>query len=56
MSKKVLGHLMVDVETLGIRSSLKLGENIFEFTADKMGTIRFTCSMGMYTGSFNVIN
>jgi sulfite exporter TauE/SafE/copper chaperone CopZ len=43
-------------QTLGIRSSLKLGENIFEFTADKMGTIRFTCSMGMYTGSFNVIN
>ena len=40
---------------LGIRSSLKLGENIFEFTANKIGTIRFTCSMGMYTGSFNVV-
>lgn len=43
-------------QALGIRSSLKLGENIFTFTPTKTGTIRFSCSMGMYTGSFNVIN
>lgn len=41
---------------LGIRSSLKLGENVFTFTPTKAGVIRFSCSMGMYTGSFNVIN
>lgn len=39
---------------LGIRKGLKLGENIFEFTPTKIGTIRFSCGMGMYTGSFVV--
>ena len=43
-------------QQLGIRTSLKLGENIFEFTPTQVGTIRFSCSMGMYTGSFNVID
>lgn len=42
--------------SLGLRKSLKLGENIIEFTPEKTGTIRFSCSMGMYTGSFNVVN
>ncbi len=41
---------------LGIRASLKLGENIFTFTPTRTGAIRFSCSMGMYTGSFNVID
>ena len=27
-----------------------------EFTAAKPGTYRFSCSMGMYTGSFEVVN
>lgn len=27
-----------------------------EFTAAKAGTYRFSCSMGMYTGSFEVVN
>lgn len=41
---------------LGIRASLKLGENIFTFTPTRTGAIRFSCNMGMYTGSFNVID
>lgn len=40
---------------LGIRKILNEGENIIEFTPKDAGTIRFSCSMGMYTGSFNVI-
>lgn len=40
---------------LGIRQSLKTGENIIEFTPTETGNIRFTCSMGMYSGSFNVV-
>ena len=43
-------------QQLGIRSSLKLGENVFEFTPTQTGTIRFSCSMGMYTGQFNVVD
>ncbi len=43
-------------QTLGIRKSLSLGENIFEFTPDKVGAIRFSCSMGMYNGVFNVVD
>jgi len=43
-------------QQLGIRTSLKLGENVFEFTPDQTGTIRFSCSMGMYTGLFNVVD
>jgi sulfite exporter TauE/SafE/copper chaperone CopZ len=38
-----------------ISQPLKSGENIIEFTPTKTGTVGFTCSMGMYRGSFNVI-
>jgi len=41
-------------QQLGIRKGLKLGENVFEFTPSKTGTIRFSCGMGMYTGQFTV--
>jgi sulfite exporter TauE/SafE/copper chaperone CopZ len=41
---------------LGIRKNLKAGENIIEFTPIETGPVRFTCSMGMYSGSFNVVN
>ena len=41
---------------LGIRKNLEAGENIIEFTPTEAGNIRFTCSMGMYSGSFNVID
>ena len=41
---------------LGINKVLKIGENIIEFTAPgKPGSYPFSCSMGMYRGSFNVI-
>lgn len=43
------------VNDLGIRKTLDAGENTIEFTADKVGQIRFSCSMGMYTGVFNVV-
>lgn len=39
-----------------IRAFLTAGENIVEFTPKETGTISFSCSMGMYTGSFKVIN
>lgn len=41
---------------LGIRQGLQLGENVIEFTPNEAGTIRFSCAMGMYTGSFNVVS
>lgn len=41
---------------LNIRSYLKYGENIFEFTPTEVGRINFSCSMGMYRGYFEVIN
>jgi uncharacterized protein len=39
-----------------IRKSLKAGENIIEFTPAETGKINFSCSMGMYTGVFNVVD
>ena len=42
--------------TLNIRASLNLGENIFEFTPSETGVIKFSCSMGMYRGTLNVVN
>ncbi|MDO8610474.1 MAG: sulfite exporter TauE/SafE family protein [bacterium] len=41
---------------LGVRQGLKEGENIIEFTPTEIGPIRFSCSMGMYTGVFNVVD
>lgn len=41
-------------QQLGIRQSLQPGENIIQFTPSETGIIRFSCIMGMYTGSFNV--
>jgi sulfite exporter TauE/SafE/plastocyanin domain-containing protein/copper chaperone CopZ len=42
-------------QQLNIRKSLVEGENVFEFTPSEAGTIRFSCSMGMYTGAFTVV-
>lgn len=39
-----------------IRRNLVQGENIIEFTPAQTGRIPFSCSMGMYTGSFNVVD
>jgi sulfite exporter TauE/SafE/copper chaperone CopZ len=43
------------VPKLGIRKYLEPGENIIEFTPKDSGRLGFSCSMGMYSGSFNVI-
>ncbi|MBI5614549.1 sulfite exporter TauE/SafE family protein [Candidatus Gottesmanbacteria bacterium] len=43
-------------QDLGIRKGLELGENVFNFTPTKTGAIRFSCVMGMYNGSFNVVD
>lgn len=42
-------------QQLGVRTTLKRGENIIEFTPKETGKIRFMCSMGMFTGTFNVV-
>lgn len=41
---------------LGIRKNLDAGENVFEFTPAETGQIKFTCIMGMFSGSFNVVD
>ncbi|MDD5164936.1 MAG: sulfite exporter TauE/SafE family protein [Candidatus Pacebacteria bacterium] len=46
----------ISMPSSGIRKPLKLGENIIEFTPTQTGVMKFTCSMGMYTGVFNVID
>ncbi len=43
------------VPKYGIERDLKSGENIIEFTPRESGTIPFSCSMGMYRGSFQVV-
>ncbi|MCL5094329.1 MAG: sulfite exporter TauE/SafE family protein [Patescibacteria group bacterium] len=44
------------VSKLKIQKSLQEGENIIEFTPKETGKISFSCSMGMYTGYFNVVD
>lgn len=44
------------VPKLNIRTQLTEKEQIFEFTPKDEGEIPFSCSMGMYTGVFNVVN
>lgn len=39
-----------------ISKKLISGDNIIEFTPTEIGTAKFTCSMGMYSGMFNVID
>ena len=41
--------------TLGIKKTLGSGNNLVEFTPSEKGPIFFSCSMGMFKGSFNVI-
>ena len=40
---------------MGVKKFLTKGENIIEFTPRETGQLGFSCSMGMYSGSFNVI-
>ncbi|OGL78803.1 hypothetical protein A3E39_01420 [Candidatus Uhrbacteria bacterium RIFCSPHIGHO2_12_FULL_60_25] len=44
------------VPSLGISRNLKPGENVIEFTPKSTGSIPFSCSMGMYRGSFTVVD
>lgn len=44
------------VPSLKISRQLKQGENIIEFTPIKAGLINFSCSMGMYRGSIEVVD
>jgi len=46
----------LSVPSLSIVKHLKQGENVVEFTPERTGTIRFTCTMGMYPGTFTVVN
>ncbi|MFZ4648394.1 MAG: sulfite exporter TauE/SafE family protein [Patescibacteria group bacterium] len=39
---------------LNIEKTLEAGKNIIEFTPRDAGSLPFSCSMGMYTGVFNV--
>jgi sulfite exporter TauE/SafE len=43
------------VPSLNINKIIQSGVNIIEFTPRSPGQIRFSCSMGMYRGVFNVI-
>ncbi|MFA4942300.1 MAG: sulfite exporter TauE/SafE family protein [Patescibacteria group bacterium] len=43
------------VKSLKIRKMLVAGENVVEFTPTEIGKIKFSCSMGMYTGYFEVV-
>jgi uncharacterized protein len=46
----------ISMPSAGISRPLRAGINTLEFTPKKTGTMRFTCSMGMYSGVFNVID
>lgn len=45
----------LNVPKLGIEQALKRGENIFEFTPDKAGTISFSCSTNSRQGALLVL-
>ena len=40
---------------IGVRKNLSLGQNVIEFTPKEVGQIPFSCSMGMYRGTFTVV-
>jgi sulfite exporter TauE/SafE/copper chaperone CopZ len=46
----------ITISKLGIRKNLVAGENVIEFTPKEAGKLPFSCSMGMYTGVFNVVD
>ncbi|MGE5381420.1 MAG: sulfite exporter TauE/SafE family protein [Methylocystaceae bacterium] len=45
----------ITLPQMGIEKPLANGENIVEFTPDKDGVLRYSCWMGMVTGSFKVV-
>ncbi|MDO8648879.1 MAG: sulfite exporter TauE/SafE family protein [Candidatus Peregrinibacteria bacterium] len=46
----------INFPAFSLSKYLSPGENIIEFTPLQTGTLRFSCSMGMYPGSFTVID
>lgn len=44
------------VPKFNIRKTLMAGENIIDFPSQAPGVIKFSCSMGMYRGSFSVLD
>jgi sulfite exporter TauE/SafE/copper chaperone CopZ len=44
------------ISKMGISKKLARGENIIEFTPTEAGALKFSCSMGMFTGVFNVVD
>jgi uncharacterized protein len=46
----------ISMPQFNIAKKLVRGENIIEFTPMEIGTVKFTCSMGMYSGTFNVVS
>ena len=40
---------------VNVKKFLSAGENVIEFTPTEVGEIKFSCSMGMYTGKFMVV-
>ncbi|MEK7127591.1 MAG: cupredoxin domain-containing protein, partial [Patescibacteria group bacterium] len=43
------------MQKYNIRKTLDPGINVIEFTPTQVGQVKFTCSMGMYQGVFNVV-
>lgn len=41
---------------LGISQNLRIGANVITFTPKQTGTIAFSCPMGMYRGTFTVVD
>lgn len=46
----------VVIPSINISKALQRGKNVVEFTPTKSGPMRFMCGMGMYTGTFNVVD
>ncbi|MGE5405442.1 MAG: sulfite exporter TauE/SafE family protein [Candidatus Saccharibacteria bacterium] len=46
----------ITVPEYGIQKKLVPGENVITFTPNKTGVIRYSCWMGMLTGSFQVVD
>jgi|GEM_PF-4898921 len=42
------------IPTVGVNAQLKPGDNVFEFTAPKKGSIAFSCSMNMGRGVIRI--
>ena len=45
----------IRMPAFNIAQFLKQGTNVIRFTPTEAGTVRFTCGMGMYSGTFNVV-